>query len=83
MKEQDIKNASRGNLREPPVNTIPADALGIRELVLALLAIWPSFEWQRLVLDPPKGWLDGCGTTLRQPAQNDEIAPAKWDRGPQ
>jgi hypothetical protein len=26
VKEQDIKNASRGNDREPPVNTIPADA---------------------------------------------------------
>jgi hypothetical protein len=58
VKEQDIKNAGRGEDRRAPENTIPAGATGIRDLVLAVLAIWPSFEWERLVLDPPQGWLD-------------------------
>jgi hypothetical protein len=40
-----------------PKNVIPAEAPGVRELVLALLDLWPSFEWERLVLDPPPGWL--------------------------
>jgi hypothetical protein len=50
-KEQDFKNALRD--KSPlPEHTIPADAPGIRELVGALLSIWPEFEWERLVLDP-------------------------------
>jgi len=27
-------------------------------LALTLRSIWPSFEWERLVADPPPGWLD-------------------------
>jgi len=27
-------------------------------MVLALLDLWPSFQWQRVVLDPPSWWLD-------------------------
>jgi hypothetical protein len=46
--DQDFKNALRD--KNPlPEHAIPADALGIRELVAALLSIWPEFEWQNLV----------------------------------
>jgi hypothetical protein len=52
-KEQDFKNALRD--KSPlPEHTIPADAPGVRELVGALLSIWPVFEWERLVLDPDR-----------------------------
>ena len=81
VKEQTFKDALRGKL--PAENTIPANAPGVRELVLTLLDIWPEFKWQRLVLDPPEGWLEGCDTPLRQPAQNDENARAKAPQEPQ
>jgi hypothetical protein len=81
VKAQTFKDALRG--KPPAENTIPADAPGVREHVLTLLDIWPGFKWQRLVLDPPEGWLEGCDTPLRQPAQNDEIAQAKWPQEPQ
>jgi hypothetical protein len=46
--EQTFKNALRN--KDPlPEHAIPADAPGIRELVRALLSIWPEFEWQKLV----------------------------------
>jgi hypothetical protein len=81
VKEQTFKDALRGKLSAE--NTIPANAPSVRELVLTLLAIWPEFKWQRLVLDPPEAWLEGCDTPLRHPAQNDEIAQAKSPRVPQ
>jgi hypothetical protein len=56
IKEQDFKNALRD--KDPlPEHAIPADAPGIRELVCALLLIWPEFEWERLVLDPGPDYL--------------------------
>jgi hypothetical protein len=57
-KEHDFKNASRDDNPASPENVIPADAPGVRDLVLALLELWPSFEWEHLVLDPPPGWLE-------------------------
>jgi hypothetical protein len=55
-KEQDFKNTLRD--KSPlPEHAIPADAPGIRELVHALLSIWPEFEWERLVLDPRPDYL--------------------------
>jgi len=81
VKEQTFKDALRG--KPPAENTIPANAPGVRELVLTLLAIWPEFKWERLLLDPPEAWLEGCDTPLRQPAQNDEIAQPKSPREPQ
>jgi hypothetical protein len=47
-KEQDFKNALRDK-SQLPTHAIPADAPGIREMISALLSIWPEFEWQRLV----------------------------------
>src|SRR5215469_18836191 len=46
--EQDLKNAGRakGELRE---HLIPADAAGVADFIAAVLAIWPGFEWRRLV----------------------------------
>jgi hypothetical protein len=54
--EQAFKNGLRD---KSPLSehTIPADAPGMCELVGALLSIWPEFEWQRLVLDPPVDYL--------------------------
>ena len=46
--EQDFKNAARAKA-ELPDHVIPADAAGVRELVRAVCAIWPDFEWRRLV----------------------------------
>jgi hypothetical protein len=55
-KEQDFKNALRD--KSPlPEHVIPAEALGVRELVYALLSFWPEFEWERLVLDPEPDYL--------------------------
>jgi hypothetical protein len=55
-KEQHFKNTLRD--KSPlPEHTIPADAPGVRELVGALLSIWPEFEWERLVLDPEPDYL--------------------------
>jgi hypothetical protein len=59
-KEQDFKNALRG--KSPlPEHTMPADAPGIRELVCALLSIWPELKWERLVLDPEPDYLRQIG----------------------
>jgi hypothetical protein len=69
-KEQDFKNASRDDHPVVPENVIPADAPGVRDLVLTLVELWPSFQWARLVLDPPPGWLE------RRP-QNDEMRKAE------
>jgi hypothetical protein len=44
-----------------PEHTIQADAPGVRELVDALLSIWPEFEWERLVLDPEPNYLRQIG----------------------
>src|SRR5947207_12873727 len=46
--EQDIKNAGRAKGKLPE-QLIPANAEGIAEFVAAVLAIWPEFEWGRLV----------------------------------
>src|SRR5262249_27038999 len=56
-KEQSFKDTMRDR-KPPPENTIPAGAPGVRDLVLAVCDIWPSFEWERLVQDAPPGWLD-------------------------
>jgi hypothetical protein len=66
-KEQDFKNALRDKSRLPE-HTIPADAPGVRELVCALLAIWPEFDWERVVLDPG---LDYLRKTDRAPQVNE------------
>src|SRR5215813_5841271 len=67
--EQSFKNALRD--RKPlPENTIPADAPGVRDLVLAVRDIWPSFEWERLVREMP-GWLDD----LTQNAEPRQVEP--------
>jgi hypothetical protein len=59
-KEQDFKNALRD--KSPlPEHVIPADAPSVRELVGALLSIWPEFEWERLVLDPGPDYLRQTG----------------------
>jgi hypothetical protein len=50
-KEQDFKNALRDKTPVPE-HAIPADAPGIRELIVTLLTIWPEFDWRRLVRDP-------------------------------
>jgi len=55
-KEQDFKNTWRDESAIPE-HVIPADAPGVRELVDALLSIWPEFEWERLVLDPEPDYL--------------------------
>jgi hypothetical protein len=55
-KEQSFRDTLRDR-KPPPENTIPADALGVRDLVVAVRDIWPSFEWERLVRDaPPAGF---------------------------
>ena len=75
VREQTFKDALRGKL--PAENTIPANSPGVRELVLTLVGLWPAFEWERLVLDPPPGYLQETPEERAQPAQNDEIAPAE------
>jgi hypothetical protein len=40
-----------------PEHAIPVDAVGVRELVHALLSIWPELEWERLVLGPGPDYL--------------------------
>jgi len=55
-KEQSFRDTLRDR-KPPPEITIPADALGVRDLVVAVRDIWPSFEWERLVRDaPPAGF---------------------------
>jgi len=46
--EQDFKNALRSSSKVPE-NLFQADAPGIRDFILAVLAIWPDFEWWRMV----------------------------------
>ena len=55
-----------------------------RDLVLPLLALWPSFEWQRLAYDPPPGWLDHSTEENSDLTQNRELRQAErtvsdWD----
>jgi hypothetical protein len=72
-KEHDFKNASRDDNPAVPLNVIPADAPGVRGLVLALLELWPSFHWKHLVLDPPPGWLEDTNDC----PQNDQMREAE------
>jgi len=72
-KEQDFKNASRDDHPVVPENVIPAEAPGVRDLVLALVELWPSLEWERLVLDPPTGWLDNSTQKICDRPQNGEM----------
>jgi hypothetical protein len=59
--EQGFKNTLR-NEAPLPERTIPADTPGIREMISALLSIWPEFEWWELI--------DGTGPDcLRQTAE--------------
>jgi len=69
-KEQSFKDALRDR-KPPPENTIRFDAPGVRELVLAILDLWPSFEWERLVRGAPEGWLG--------PVQADDDLPQTAD----
>ena len=46
--EQDFKNAGRAKSRLIE-HLIPADAEGIGYFVVAVMSIWPEFEWRRLV----------------------------------
>jgi hypothetical protein len=71
-KQHDFKNASRDDNPAVPENVIPADAPGVRDLVLTLVELWPSLEWERLVLDPPPRWLE---ETSDRP-QNDQVREA-------
>jgi len=59
--ENAFKNAAKRNPMAPldlPKHAIPAEASGVRDLVLFLLDLWPAFKWQNRVLDAPPGWLD-------------------------
>jgi hypothetical protein len=47
--EQDFKNAARGELVE---HVIPRDR--VEGFITAVQAIWPSFEWQKLVVREPE-----------------------------
>jgi len=82
VKEQDIKNAGRSEDLHIPENVIPADAPGIRELVLTLRSIWPSFEWERLVADPPPGWLDNSTEETCDRPQNDDLREVEQSVSP-
>jgi hypothetical protein len=56
--EQDFKNAARA--KGPiPEHAIPAEASGIAEFVAAVVAIWPAFEWQKMV----SGEVENLGKT--------------------
>jgi hypothetical protein len=46
--EQDFKNAGRAGDKLIE-HVIPADAQGVGDFVEAVTAIWPEFEWGRLV----------------------------------
>jgi hypothetical protein len=80
-KEQSFKDTLRDR-KPPPENTIPADAPGVRELVLAVRDIRPSFEWERLVRDAPPGWLDeeeSSDLTQNDDARQVEQPISVWD----
>jgi hypothetical protein len=85
VKAQDIKNVLRDRNERPAENVIPANSPGVRDLVLALIDIWPSFEWERLVLDPPPGYLDNSIEEKCDRAQTDVMRDAErpvtsWDQ---
>jgi hypothetical protein len=46
--EQDFKNAGRAK-GVMPEHVIPANAEGVREFAAKVRAIWPQFEWHRLL----------------------------------
>jgi hypothetical protein len=76
-KEQDFKNALRH--KSPlPEHAIPADAPGIRELVRALLSIWPEFEWKRLVFDPEPDYLRQTGPVPHPPGPENGGNPGEF-----
>jgi hypothetical protein len=82
-KEQSFKDTLRDR-KSPPENTIPADAPGVRDLVLAILDLWPSIEWERLVRAAPKGWLEQTETDDAHLTQTDDARQVKppvshWD----
>src|SRR5436190_6258005 len=51
--EQDFKNAGRAKGKLPE-QLIPANAEGIAEFIDAVIAIWPEFDWRRLVKGEPE-----------------------------
>lgn len=59
--EQDFKNAGRAKASLPQ-HAIPADAPGVSELVAAVAAIWPGFEWQKLVNGKIENLRKTCAT---------------------
>jgi hypothetical protein len=71
--EDAFKNAARGDGPYLPKHTIPAEATGVRDLVITLLDLWPSFQWEKLVLDPPPGWLDNSTEEKCYRAQNRDL----------
>jgi DNA polymerase type B, organellar and viral len=75
-KEQSFKDTLRDR-KPPPENTIPAEAPGVRDLVLALLDLWPSFQWERLVRDAPPRWLGDL--TQNDDARQVEQQVSVWD----
>jgi hypothetical protein len=70
-----------------PERVIPEDVPGLRDLLRAILSIWPEFEWQRM-LDGTCAELEECalGTThLSLPDQEvtwevekDRMSPHTW-----
>jgi hypothetical protein len=80
-KEQNFKDTLR-NRTPPPENTIPFNAPGVRDLVLTLLDLWPSFEWERLVRDPPSGWLDPPTEENSDLTQNVELRQVERPASP-
>jgi hypothetical protein len=65
--EQDFKNALRPK-NAIPEHTISAAAVGIRELIIALVKLWPEFEWQKLVREPWDGYLRTASPLAAGPA---------------
>jgi hypothetical protein len=80
VREQTFKDALRGKpppkTRSPPMHPAFANSF-------SRSSVSGRSSNGNASLDPPEAWLEGCDTTLRQPAQNDEIAQAKWPREPQ
>jgi hypothetical protein len=62
--EQDFKNAHRAKSGVCE-QVIPADAPGVRDFVTAVLAIWPGFDWARLVSGAGPDYLRQSGRTAQ------------------